>query len=124
MLKKEAYQIMNGSPDFNFVGNMEANTLFNGGIEDVLVTDGYVGNICLKQAEGMYALVAKLGVNHPFLNRFNYENYGGTPVLGVSAPVIIGHGASTPLAIKNMILQAQLTAKNGLVEMLKTAMVG
>ena len=74
---------------------MEANTLFNGGIADVLVTDGYVGNICLKQAEGMYALVAKLGVNHPFLNRFNYENYGGTPVLGISAPVIIGHSMLT-----------------------------
>ena len=123
MLTKEAYQIMTGSPDFNFIGNMEANTLFNGGIADVLVTDGYVGNICLKQAEGMYALVAKLGVNHPFLNRFNYENYGGTPVLGISAPVIIGHGASTPLAIKNMILQAHLTVKNGLVEKLKSAMV-
>lgn len=119
---KEAYTIMSGSSHFNFVGNMEANTLFSGGEADVLVTDGFVGNVCLKQAEGMYELVSKLGVNHPFLNRFNYEYYGGTPVLGVSAPVIIGHGASTPLAVKNMIIQAVKFAENGLVEKLKSAM--
>lgn len=122
MLTIEAHKTMSDSTDFNFVGNMEANLLFSGGIADVLVTDGFIGNICLKQAEGMYALVAKLGVNHPFLNRFNYEYYGGTPVLGVSAPVIIGHGASTPLAIKNMILQAEKATKNGLVERLRAAM--
>lgn len=122
MVTREAHKIMSDSGDFNFVGNMEANLLFSGSFADVLVTDGFVGNICLKQAEGMYALVAKLGVNHPFLNRFNYEYYGGTPVLGVSAPVIIGHGASTPLAIKNMILEAEKATKNGLVEKLRAAM--
>jgi phosphate acyltransferase len=100
---------------------MEADRLFNGGIADVLVTDGFVGNICLKQAEGMYALVSKLGVNHPFMNRFNYENYGGTPVLGVSAPVVIGHGASTPLAIKNMIMEARKSINNALVKKLRDA---
>lgn len=123
LVSKEAFKVMKDSTEFNFVGNMEANLLFNGGIADVLVTDGFVGNICLKQAEGMYELVSKLGVNHPFLNRFNYENYGGTPVLGVTAPVIIGHGASTPLAIKNMILEGEKTLKNGLVEKLKAAML-
>ncbi|MEF9932337.1 MAG: phosphate acyltransferase PlsX, partial [Bacteroidales bacterium] len=71
IITKEAYKLMSNSSDFNFIGNMEANLLFSGGIADVLVTDGFVGNICLKQAEGMYALVTKLGVNHPFLNRFN-----------------------------------------------------
>ncbi|MEG0518261.1 MAG: phosphate--acyl-ACP acyltransferase [Bacteroidales bacterium] len=121
-LTAKAHKLMRNSADFNFIGNMEANLLFNGGIADVLVTDGFVGNICLKQAEGMYALVAKLGVNHPFFNRFNYEYYGGTPVLGISAPVIIGHGASTPLAVKNMILQAEKATKNGLVEKLGAAM--
>ncbi|MEG1899247.1 MAG: phosphate acyltransferase PlsX [Bacteroidales bacterium] len=122
IITKEAYKLMSNSLDFNFIGNMEANLLFSGGIADVLVTDGFVGNICLKQAEGMYALVTKLGVNHPFLNRFNYEYYGGTPVLGVSAPVIIGHGASTPLAIKNMILEAEKATKNGLIDKLRVAM--
>ena len=49
---QEAYKIMSDTTDFNFVGNMEANMLFSGGIADVLVTDGFVGNVCLKQAEG------------------------------------------------------------------------
>ena len=70
----------------------------------------------------MYELVAKLGVNHPFLKRFNYENYGGTPVLGVTSPVVIGHGVSTPLAIKNMILECEKIVKNGLVQRLKDAL--
>ena len=121
---KEAYRLMSNTTEFNFVGNMEANSMFNGGIADVLVTDGFVGNICLKQAEGMYAMISRLGVHHPFFGRFNYEYYGGTPVLGVTAPVIIGHGASTPLAIRNMILEAEKAVKNRLVETLKNAMQG
>ena len=72
----------------------------------------------------MYELVAKLGVKHPFFNRFNYETYGGTPVLGVTAPVIIGHGVSTPLAIKNMILQGEMVVRQGLIEKFKSAMLG
>ena len=123
VIVQEAYKIMNDSTDFNFVGNMEANQMFNGGIADVLVTDGFVGNICLKQAEGMYEMVAKLGVKHPFFNRFNYENYGGTPVLGVTAPAIIGHGVSTPLAIKNMILQGEMMVKHRLIEKFNDAML-
>ena len=123
VVTQEAYKIMEGTTDFNFVGNMEANQMFSGGVADVLVTDGFVGNICLKQAEGMYELVAKLGVKHPFFNRFNYETYGGTPVLGVTAPVIIGHGVSTPLAIKNMILQGELVVRQGLIEKFKSAML-
>ncbi len=120
---QEAYKIMSDSSDFNFVGNMEANNMFNGGVADVLVTDGFVGNVCLKQAEGMYELVAKLGVKHPFFNRFNYETYGGTPILGVTAPVIIGHGVSTPLAIKNMILQGEMVVEQRIIEKFKKAML-
>lgn len=118
---REAYSLMVDSADFNFVGNMEANQLFSGGVADVLVCDGFVGNICLKQAEGMYELVGKLGVSHPFFNRFNYETYGGTTVLGITSPVIIGHGVSTPLAIKNMILLGEKTLQNNLIERFKEA---
>ncbi len=120
---QEAYRLMSNTSEFNFVGNMEANSMFNGGIADVLVTDGFVGNVCLKQAEGMYAMISRLGVHHPFFGRFNYEYYGGTPVLGVNSPAIIGHGASTPLAIRNMILEAEKAVKNQLVEKLKNAML-
>lgn len=122
---QEAYKLMERNDgQFNFVGNMEANRLFNGGIADVLVTDGFVGNVCLKQTEGMYAMFSKLGVMHPFFNRFNYECYGGTPVLGVAAPVIIGHGVSTPLAVRNMILETEKVVKNNLVGRLEKAMSG
>lgn len=124
LVAQEAYKMMEASEDLNFVGNMEANSLFNGGIADVLVTDGFVGNVCLKQTESMYEMFSKLGVNHPFLSRFNYEYYGGTPVLGVTAPVVIGHGASTPLAIRNMILEAEKSVKNRLVERVQDAMSG
>lgn len=123
VVSQEAYKIMSDTADFNFVGNMEANQMFSGGIADVLVTDGFVGNICLKQAEGMYELVAKLGVKHPFFNRFNYETYGGVPVLGVTAPVLIGHGVSTPLAIKNMILKGEQVVRQGLIDKFKKAMM-
>ncbi len=124
LVAQEAYKMMEASKKLNFVGNMEANSLFNGGIADVLVTDGFVGNVCLKQTESMYEMFSKLGVNHPFLSRFNYEYYGGTPVLGVTAPVVIGHGASTPLAIRNMILEAEKSVKNRLVERVQDAMSG
>ena len=120
---QEAYRLMSNTSEFNFVGNMEANVMFSGGIADVLVTDGFVGNVCLKQAEGMYEMISRLGVRHPFFGRFNYEYYGGTPVLGVTAPVVIGHGASTPLAIRNMILEAEKAVKNQLVDKLKNAML-
>ena len=118
-----AYRMLEkGGGDFDFVGNMEANALFNGGMADVLVTEGFVGNICLKQTEGMYELIARLGVAHPFFKRFNYEYYGGTPVLGITAPVIIGHGVSTPVAIKNMILEAEKVVRCNLVSRLKDAL--
>ena len=122
MVVKEAYKLMVDSIDFNFVGNIEANRLFAGDIADVLVTDGFVGNICLKQAEGMYDLIQRLDVRNEFLDRFNYEIYGGTPVLGVSAPVIIGHGASSPVAISNMIAQAERALNNKLIVKFKEAM--
>lgn len=122
LITSQAYKILSSMENINFVGNLEANLLFTGGYTDVLVTDGFVGNICLKQAEGMYELVKKLGIDHPFFKRFNYEYYGGTPVLGVSAPVVIGHGVSTPFAIKNMILEAEKAVKLKLVPKMKQAL--
>ena len=119
----KAYEMISRMGEyFDFVGNMEANALFNGGIADVLVTEGFVGNVCLKQSEGMYELIARLGVTHPFFKRFNYEFYGGTPVLGIAAPVVIGHGVSTPVAIKNMILETEKVVKCNLVGKLKNAL--
>ena len=121
MAVKEAYKLMVDSSDFDFVGNIEANQLFTGDMADVVVTDGFSGNILLKQAEGMYDMAKRVGVENEYFDRFNYENYGGTPVLGVPSPVIIGHGASTPLAISNMILQTERALNNRLTVKFKEA---
>jgi len=122
MVTKEAYKLMSDSTDYDFVGNMEANRMFEGDIADVLVTDGFAGNICLKQAEGMYNLLRKLKIKNDFLEGYNYEDYGGTPVLGVPAPVIIGHGASSPLAVTNMITSTERALERDLVGKLKEAL--
>ena len=117
---KAAYELMSENPDFNFIGNVEAKHIFSGEVADVFVCDGFVGNTILKEAEGMYAAFKSLGITGiDFLDALNYENEGGTPVLGVNNCVIIGHGCSTPKAIKNMILQTEKTLKAGLVEKIK-----
>ena len=117
---KTTYEMMadNGG-QFNFVGNVEGTQLFSGKIADVIVCDGFVGNVVLKQAEGIYHITKKMGVQNAFLDQMNYENVGGTPVLGINAPVIIGHGCSSPLAIKSMIKQTERTIKADMVNKLK-----
>ncbi len=119
MVTREAYKLMRDLSLFNFVGNIEANQLFVEDVADVVVTDGFVGNILLKQAEAMYNLAKELNLEDSFFGSFNYENYGGAPILGIQAPLIIGHGASSPLAVTNMILQAERALKNRLVEKFK-----
>jgi len=121
MLCREAYKLMEGAPDFNFVGNIESNQIFSGSIADVIVTDGFAGNIVIKQAEAMFLLAKDQGFESPFLSRFDYEVYGGTPILGINAPVIIGHGASSPRAITHIILKSEATYKARLIQTIKQA---
>ncbi len=106
LLCQSAFRLMKDTQDYNFVGNIESRDLFNDKA-DVIVCDGFTGNIVLKQAESMYRLVKKRGIKDEFFDRMNYENYGGTPILGVNGTVIIGHGISNDIAIKNMILLAK-----------------
>ncbi|MDR2894613.1 MAG: phosphate acyltransferase [Alistipes sp.] len=117
---KAAYEIMDGSTKYNFVGNIEGKHLFTGEVADVIVCDGFVGNIVLKQAESMYDIIRRLGVpSNEFFDGMNYENIGGTPVLGVNSVVTVGHGRSTPRAICNMILQTERTVRSGFVQQIK-----
>ena len=102
MLTQAAYEMMKDSKDYNFIGNIEGRNLFEED-SDVIVCDGFTGNIVLKQAESFYTLIKKRGYDDEYFNRFNYENYGGTPILGLNKTVIIGHGISNEIAIKNMI---------------------
>jgi glycerol-3-phosphate acyltransferase PlsX len=103
LLTKAAFQAMKGSSDFNFIGNVEGNDIFDGDV-DVIVCDGFVGNVVLKEAEAFYKLSRKRKLEDEYFSRFNFENYGGTPVLGVNSNIIIGHGISNDVAIKNMLL--------------------
>jgi len=97
------YPILKENPLINFIGNIEGRDLFSDKA-DVMVCDGFVGNIILKMAETFYDLVALRGMeNDEYYNRFHYENYGGSPVLGVTKPVILGHGISTAKAFCNML---------------------
>jgi phosphate acyltransferase len=106
LLAKAAYQAMTGTKDFNFIGNVEGNDIFNENV-DVIVCDGFVGNILLKSTEAVYDLAKQRKINDEYFAKFNFETYGGTPVLGINSNVIIGHGASTDIAIKNMIVHTK-----------------
>lgn len=106
LLSQAAFGLMKGTSDFNFVGNIEGRDIFRDKC-DVIVCDGFTGNVVLKQAEGMYWLMRKRGIKDDYFDRFNYENYGGTAVLGVNSNVIIGHGISNDIAIKNMLLHSK-----------------
>lgn len=116
---KAAYDMLVEDDTINFVGNIEARDIYSGAIADVVVCDGFVGNTILKQTEGFYELANHRGIKDDYIDRFNPSLVGGTPVLGLNANVIIGHGNSSALAIKNMILQAQETISSGLVDKLQ-----
>ena len=123
LLTQAAYSLMKDSEDFNFVGNVEGRDLFNDSA-DVIVCDGFTGNIVLKQAEAFYALTKKRGIKDAYFDRFNYENYGGTPILGVNGTVMIGHGISNAKAIKNMLLHTAEVIDAKLSEKIKIAFQG
>lgn len=120
MLSVATHEMMKDSTDFEFVGNIESRDLFSDSC-DVIVSDGFTGNVVLKQAEAFYSLLKKRNIEDPYFNRFNYENYGGTPILGLNKTVIIGHGISNDVAIKNMIvLAADVIEANLSEKILKT----
>lgn len=110
ILTQATYQLMKGTSDFNFIGNVEGRDVFSPDV-DVVVCDGFSGNILLKMAESIYTMMAKRGLLDDYFSKFNYENYGGTPILGINSNAIIGHGISNDVAILNMIKHANDVAK-------------
>lgn len=108
VLYQRAHQLLKEDVG-NFKGNLEARDFFQSDI-DVLLCDGFTGNIILKQTESFYTLSKSIGLSHDFLNRLDYENYGASPIMGVRGKVLLAHGASGPKAIKNMILSAESIA--------------
>jgi glycerol-3-phosphate acyltransferase PlsX len=106
LLVQNTYPLLKANPNIIFVGNVEGRDIFHDKA-DVIVCDGFTGNIVLKLAESVYDIALHRNLHtDDYLHRFHYENYGGTPVLGVAKPVIIGHGISNDKAFKNMITLA------------------
>jgi glycerol-3-phosphate acyltransferase PlsX len=103
LLMQSTHQLLKSSKEINFIGNIEGRDLFNDKA-DVIVCDGFTGNVILKEAESFYSLLRKRNIKDAYFDRFNYENYGGTPLLGVNSTVMIAHGISNAKAIKNMIV--------------------
>lgn len=107
ILTKATYPLLKENHQINFVGNIEGRDLYNDKA-DVIVCDGFTGNVILKMAEAMFDIAEQQNLQQDeFLQRFHYQNYGGTPILGVNKPVIIGHGISNNIAFTNMILLAE-----------------
>jgi len=121
----------------NFVGNAEGKDI-PWGIADVIVTDGFTGNVIVKLSEGVAKFIvdtlkteitsrtlSKIGalLAKPAFDvikrRLDYREYGGAPLLGVDGVVIVGHGRSDAYAIKNAILVAARTVENGVLEAIK-----
>jgi glycerol-3-phosphate acyltransferase PlsX len=120
LVAQAAHALMKDSKDFNFIGNIEGRDLFNNH-SDVIVCDGFTGNVVLKQAEAMYTMLRKRKIKDEFFDRFNYEIYGGTPVLGINSTVMIGHGISNNIAVKNMLLHTKNIIEANLAEKIKLA---
>ncbi len=132
LVKETAVLLANSS--LNFVGNVEGRDIFQGDV-NVVVCDGFVGNICLKVSEGLAeaamkmirdeikaSLLAKLGglLVYPafkaFKKRVDYAEYGGAPLLGINGVGIVCHGSSSSTAIKNAILEAAVMARGDITK--------
>ncbi len=118
LVSQAAHNLMKDSKDFNFVGNIEGSDLFNDKA-DVIVCEGFTGNVVLKACEAFYSTIKKRQRSDEFFDRFNYELYGSTPMLGINANVLISHGKSSGLAFKNSMLLAKDIADANLPEKIK-----
>jgi glycerol-3-phosphate acyltransferase PlsX len=102
ILAQATYPLLKENQQINFIGNVEGRDVLVDSA-DVMVCEGFTGNIILKLAESLFEITNRKSIHHEYFDRFNFENYGGTPVLGVNKPVIIGHGISQAKAFKNML---------------------
>jgi glycerol-3-phosphate acyltransferase PlsX len=118
---KTAFELMKEHPGLIFAGNIEGNQLFTDSMPDVIVCDGFVGNVVLKQAEAFHKIYKLRNLSDSFFDRLDFENIGGTPVVGINANVVIGHGISGRKAIMNMVLQTRAVVHANLAQRIKEA---
>jgi len=120
ILTLAAFPLLKESGKFTFVGNIEGRCLFDD-LADVLISDGFTGNIIIKLSESFYEIAHKKGIKDDFFDAFNYEQYGGSPILGVNGSVVVGHGISNPEAIKNMVLLSKNIYESGVIDKITEA---
>jgi len=120
LLAQAAYPLLKENKQINFIGNVEGRDIFLDKA-DVMVCEGFTGNIILKLAESLFEITKRQNVHNEYFDRFNFEDYGGTPVLGVNKPVIIGHGISHAKAFRNMIALSQKMIETDLMGKMKTS---
>ncbi len=122
LVTQAAYKLIKEKQQINFVGNIEGRDLFKDKA-DVLVCDGFVGNVIIKMAESYYEILQRKSFSDPFFDNFNYELVGGSPILGVEGNVIIGHGVSNGKAVKSMVSMAQRMIEADLHTRIKKALL-
>src|SRR5450755_1347622 len=120
VLAQATYPLLKKNKEIHFIGNVEGRDVFLDHA-DVLVCEGFTGNIILKLAESLHGIIDRQHIKNEYFDRFNFEDYGGTPVLGVNKPVIIGHGISRAKAYRNMLLLAQKMIETKLLEKMAKA---
>ena len=121
ILCQAAYPLMKESKLFNFVGNVEGREMFDDNA-DVYCLRWLYRQCYLKTCRIILrSYPVKRNIKDDFFDMFNYEQYGGSPILGVNAPVLVGHGISSPEAIKNMVLLSKNMVESALVDKIKLA---
>lgn len=118
LLAQATYPLLKENQHIHFIGNVEGRDILLDKA-DVMVCEGFTGNIILKMAESLYEISHRKKVKEEYFQRFNFENYGGTPVLGVAKPVIIGHGISQARAFMNMIHLSQIMIEKDVMQKMK-----
>jgi phosphate acyltransferase len=103
ILAQATYPLLKENTKINFIGNIEGRDLLDNKA-DIIITDGFTGNIVLKFAESLYDIIrVKAKVESEFLDKFNHRLYAGVPVLGVKKPVVVGHGVSNAMSFAGML---------------------
>ncbi len=121
ILAQAAYPLLKDNSQINFIGNIEGRDLLLDKA-DVVVCEGFTGNVILKMAESLFDITREKQIKSEYFDQFDFELYGGTPLLGVTKPVIIGHGISHGKAFLNMILLAQKMLESDLLGKMKESL--
>jgi phosphate acyltransferase len=122
LLAQATYPLLKENGQIHFIGNVEGRDLLIDKA-DVVVCEGFTGNVILKLAESLYDISNRQKIDSEYFDRFDFEYYGGTPLLGVTKPVIIGHGISRERSFNNMLKLAQKMLETDLLSKMKESFV-